>query len=85
LCKRKYGTSSLSSRKCAPGNQGPKNLEETVEKALTDRGKAFVGLSITENLTRLNDTMKTNEERTNGEFDVGFGKFFKTHHRCHHT
>ena len=49
----------------------------TVEKALTDRGKTFVGLSITEKLTRLDDIMKTNEESTNGEFNVDFGKFFK--------
>jgi hypothetical protein len=54
-----------------------KRFEETVEKALTDRGKTFVGLSITEKLTRLNDIMKTNEESTNGEFNVDFGKFFK--------
>ncbi len=37
----------------------------------------FVGLSITEKLTRLDDIMKTNEESTNGEFNVDFGKFFK--------
>jgi hypothetical protein len=48
-----------------------------VEKALADRWKTFVGLSITEKLTRLNDTMKTNEESTNAEFNVDFGKFFK--------
>ena len=54
-----------------------KRFEETVEKALMDRGKTFVGLSITEKLTRLNDIMKTNEESTNGEFNVDFGKFFK--------
>ncbi len=54
-----------------------KRFEETVEKALTDRGKTFVGLSITEKLTRLDDIMKTNEESTNGEFNVDFGKFFK--------
>jgi hypothetical protein len=36
-----------------------------------------VGLLITEKLTRLNDIMKTNEESTNGEFNVDFGKFFK--------
>jgi hypothetical protein len=47
------------------------------EKALTDRGKTFVGLSITEKLTRLDGIMKTNEESTNGEFNVDFGKFFK--------
>jgi hypothetical protein len=53
-------------------------FEETVEKALTDQGKTFVGgLSITEKLTRLNDTMKRNEESTNDEVDVNFGKFFK--------
>jgi hypothetical protein len=50
-------------------------VEETVEKALADRGRIFVGLSITEKLTCLNDTMKTNEERTNDEFHVNFGKF----------
>jgi hypothetical protein len=49
----------------------------TVEKALTDRGKTFVGLSITKKLTCLNDTMKVNEESTNSEFHVDFGKFFK--------
>jgi hypothetical protein len=49
----------------------------TVEKALMDRGKTFVGLLITEKVTGLNDTMKTNEESTNGEFHVDFGKFFK--------
>ncbi len=54
-----------------------KRFEETVKKALSDRGKTFVGLSITGKLTRLNDTMKTNEESTNGEFDVNFCKFFK--------
>jgi hypothetical protein len=47
-----------------------KRFEETVEKAMMDRGKTFVGLSISEKLTRPNDTMKTNEESTNGEFDV---------------
>jgi hypothetical protein len=54
-----------------------KRFEETVAKALTDRGKTFVGLSITEKLTRLDDIIKTNEESTNGEFNVDFGKFFK--------
>ena len=54
-----------------------KRFEETVEKALTDRGKTLVVLSITEKLTRLDDIMKTNEESTNGEFNVDFGKFFK--------
>ena len=54
-----------------------KRFEETVEKSLTNRGKTFVGLSITEKLTRLDDIMKTNEESTNGEFNVDFGKFFK--------
>jgi hypothetical protein len=54
-----------------------KRFEETVEKALTDRGKTFVGLSITGNLTRLNDIMKMNEESTNCEFNVDFSKFFK--------
>jgi hypothetical protein len=54
-----------------------KRFEEIVEKALTDRGKTFVGLSITEKLTRLDDIMKTNEENTNGEFNVDFGKFLK--------
>jgi hypothetical protein len=54
-----------------------KRFEETVEKALTDRGKTFVGLSITEKLTRLDGIMKTNEESKNGEFNVDFGKFFK--------
>jgi hypothetical protein len=54
-----------------------KRFEETVEKALPDQGKTFVGLSITEKLTRLDDIMKTNEESTNGEFNVDFGKFFK--------
>jgi hypothetical protein len=49
----------------------------TEEKALADRGKTFVGLSITEKLTRLNGTMKANEESTNGEFHVDFGKFLK--------
>jgi hypothetical protein len=67
-------------------NQEPENLEdrqekkrfeETVEKALTDQGKTFVGLSITEKLTCLDDIMYTNEESTNGEFNVDFGKFFK--------
>ncbi len=67
-------------------NQEPENLEdrqekkrfeETVEKALTDQGKTFVGLSITGNLTRLNDIMKMNEESTNCEFNVDFSKFFK--------
>jgi hypothetical protein len=48
-----------------------------VEKALTDQGKIFVGLSITRELTCLNNTIKTNEESTNGEFNVNFGKFFK--------
>jgi hypothetical protein len=52
-------------------------FEETVELALTDQGKTFVGLSITKKITRLNETMKTNEGSTNGEFDVDFGKFFK--------
>jgi hypothetical protein len=54
-----------------------KRFEETVEKALTDRGKIFVGLSITEKLTRLDNIMKMNEESTNGECNVDFGKFFK--------
>jgi hypothetical protein len=54
-----------------------KRFEETVEKELTDRGKTFVGLSITKKLTRLDDIMKRNEESTNGEFNVDFGKFFK--------
>jgi hypothetical protein len=40
-------------------------FEETVEKALTDQGKALVGLSIAKKRTRLNDAMKTNEESTN--------------------
>ncbi len=48
-----------------------------MEKALTDQGKTFVGLLTTGKLTPLNDTMKTNEESTNGEFDVDLGKFFK--------
>jgi hypothetical protein len=54
-----------------------KRFEETVEKALTDQGKTFVGLLGIKKLTRLSDTMKSNEEHTNGEFDVDFGKFFK--------
>jgi hypothetical protein len=54
-----------------------KRFEETVEKALTDQGKTFVGLSITEKLTRLDNIMKTNEESTNNEFNVDFSKFFK--------
>jgi hypothetical protein len=54
-----------------------KRFGETVEKALTDQGKTFLGLLITGKLTCLNDTMKTNEESTNGEFDVDLGKFFK--------
>jgi hypothetical protein len=54
-----------------------KRFEETVEKALTDRGKTFVGLLITKKLTRLDDIMKTNEESTNGELNMDFGKFFK--------
>jgi hypothetical protein len=49
----------------------------TVEKALMDQGKTFVGLLITKKLTCLNNTMKTNKESTNGEFHVDFGKFFK--------
>jgi hypothetical protein len=49
----------------------------TVEKALPDRGKTFVGLSITENFTRINGTMKKNGESTSGEFHVHFSKFFK--------
>jgi 5-hydroxyisourate hydrolase-like protein (transthyretin family) len=44
---------------------------------MMDQGKTFVEISITEKLTRLNATMETNEERTNGEFHVDFGKFFK--------
>jgi hypothetical protein len=40
-------------------------------------GKTFVGLLVTEKLTPLNDTMKTNEESTNGEFDVDCGNYFK--------
>ena len=58
-------------------NVEKKRFEETVEKALLDRGKSFDGLSIVEKLTRLKETMKTNEESTNGEFDVDFSKFFK--------
>jgi hypothetical protein len=54
-----------------------KRFEETVKKALSDRGKTFVGLSINEKLTRLDDIMKTNEESPDGEFNVDFGKFFK--------
>jgi hypothetical protein len=54
-----------------------KRYEETVEKSLMDWGKTFVQILITEKLTCLNDTMKTNEESTNGEFDVDFGRFFK--------
>jgi hypothetical protein len=53
-------------------------FEETVvEKALMDRGTTFIGLLISEKLSRLNNTMKANEESTNGEFDVDFSKFFK--------
>jgi hypothetical protein len=40
-------------------------------------GKTFVGLLVTKKLTRLNGTLKTNEESTNGEFNVECGKFFK--------
>jgi hypothetical protein len=54
-----------------------KRFEDTVETALTDRGKPFVGLSLTEKLTRLKEVMQTKEESTNGEFDVDIGKFFK--------
>ena len=54
-----------------------KRFEATVEKALTDRGKTFVGLSLSEKLTRLKDEMKTKEESTNGEFDVDCNKLFK--------
>ncbi len=54
-----------------------KRFKDTVEKALLHRGKTFVGLSIVEKLNRLKETMKTNEESTNGEFDVDFSKFFK--------
>jgi hypothetical protein len=54
-----------------------KSSEEAVEKALRDQGKAFVGPLITKHLTCLNETMKTNEESTNGEFDADFGKLFK--------
>jgi hypothetical protein len=39
-----------------------KRSEATVEKALVDQGKTFIGLWITEILTCINDTMKTNEE-----------------------
>jgi hypothetical protein len=48
----------------------------TLEKALTDRGKTFVGLSITEKLTRLDD-IYYEESTNNDEFNVDFGKFFK--------
>ena len=54
-----------------------KRFEDTVEKALLHRGKSFDGLSIVEKLTRLKETMRTNEESTNGEFNVDFSKFFK--------
>jgi hypothetical protein len=54
-----------------------KRFDVTVENALTDQGKTFVGLSLSEKLTRLKDEMKTKEESTNGEFDVDFNKFFK--------
>jgi hypothetical protein len=54
-----------------------KRFETTVESALTDRGKEFVGLSLTEKLTRLKEVMQTKEESTDGEFDVDISKFFK--------
>ena len=52
-------------------------FENTVERALTEREKPFVGLSLTEKLTRLKEVMQTKEESTNGEFDVDITKFFK--------
>jgi hypothetical protein len=48
-----------------------------VEKALTDLGKSYEGLWLVEKFTCLKDTMETNEESTNGEFDVDIFKFFK--------
>jgi hypothetical protein len=54
-----------------------KRFENTVETALTDRGKPFVGLSLTEKLTRLKEEMQSKEESTDGEFDVDITKFFK--------
>jgi hypothetical protein len=54
-----------------------KRFEETVELAVTDQRKTFVELLITKKITCINETMKTNEVSTNGEFDVDFSKFFK--------
>jgi hypothetical protein len=40
-------------------------------------GRPLLGFGIIKKLTRLNNTIKTNQESTKGEFDVNFGKFFK--------
>jgi hypothetical protein len=54
-----------------------KRFEKTVEKALMDQGKAFVRLLITKRLTLPNNKTKTNEESTDGEFNVDFCKLFR--------